>query len=190
MEYRRWRVAGWRPKTRWRRNARRTSAPVGLLAAMACAVTACGGNSHERKVSAVLAQGRSYRTSTKEAAAVLARLRVPDGFEPARHCTSQYGVCFTRPKSVVPSRAEMIRRVMALGASIVPATTRCSRANHSPVPRLAFLVCSARATSGSDLLFVTLTSVVVVTPTTPRGTERALRGGQSGSTIKVIDIGH
>lgn len=161
-----------------------------LLLVSSALLFGCGESAREEKIKSVFAKQHDYRASPAQTAGTLARLKLPRGFSRSERCASPSDVCFARKNSVVPTRTEMNRLVAGLGARMFPASARCTRPKHLRAPGPAFLVCSARAKSGSDLLFVTLASVVVVTPTAVLSTTRRLNGGLGGSKINVADIGH
>lgn len=161
-----------------------------LLTGVALTTVACGENSSERKAKATYENERSRQVSEEEATAVLGRLTRPREFRQGTHCLLPDSVCFARRTAIVPTRSDLNRVVGVLGARIESSTVSCSRRKRSRVPRLALFACTARATSGRDLLLVALTSVVEVTPTGVRGTKRRLPGGRSGATLEVSDIGH
>jgi hypothetical protein len=165
-------------------------ASAALLAGAVLSIGACGESDSEKRVKAAFSDQHVYRTSRSAAAATLARLTAPEGFERLEHCPERDSVCFAKHRSLVPTAAELAHIVSVLGATLAPATAQCSRAKHPIVPRLILLPCTARATLGRELLLVNLTSVVVATPQATRSSTRHLRSGLGGSVVEVTDIGH
>jgi hypothetical protein len=130
---------------------------AGLLAAAALAsvAVACvriaGAAGH--RPSALDKQVRVYGTTTALAAATLAELHTPSGFQPSR-CKGHEpdSKCFSRPRSIPLDHATMARLVASFGIrpySVYRADPiACFRTKHSKKPRLTLQACHADSSCG------------------------------------------